>query len=221
MQLLMRDSVTAPNIPLAGLAAVAGYKDGRYAWPPEWWARFANIPRLAIAVWPQDPGDILDVERGDATPADVPGWCDRNPRGLHGDRRAPTVYCNLSSWPACRQAAGARHVDWFISTLDGNTDVPGAVAVQYRDFGGYDESVILDPSWIAPSAGSSVMDYMAPGPPKTTGDNIARRVQVHEWMHMPGANVPGDWPQEVAMDRLIALWVQSGAEAVFAEIFGA
>lgn len=150
--LLMRDSVTAADIPLEGLAAVAGYADGLYAWSAVDWARFpASVARLSIAVHPQDAGDVLDVETGDAVPSDVPGWCDRFNRP---GRRAPTIYCNLGNWQAVRMAVGTRAVDYWIADYPGTTDpaaippMPGAVAQQFHDFGGYDESVIFDPTWL-------------------------------------------------------------------------
>jgi hypothetical protein len=144
----MGDSIDPFAIPL-DVDVVAGYGDGNWVWPPAGWARFRGKPQLSIVVNAGDQGDVLDVEKGDASPADLPGWCDRFQRP---GRRAPTGYCNRDSWPACRAAVGARRVDWWISTLDGTQDVPGAVAVQYAGSamtgGHYDLSVILDPSWI-------------------------------------------------------------------------
>lgn len=155
MTLLGRDSVTAADIPLDNLACVMGYADGLYQWTPEAWARFpAPIVKLSIAVHPDAQADILDVETGDATPGDVPGWCDRFSRP---GRRAPTVYCNLGNWTACVSAAGARPVDWWIAdyTTEDPTKVARigyAVAVQHWDFGGYDQSVIFDPLWLGTPA---------------------------------------------------------------------
>jgi hypothetical protein len=154
----MRDSVNSVMIP-SGTPVVAGYADGLYQWSQADWDRHPAAVRLSIAVHPEDSGDVLDVERGDATPADVPGWCDRFRRL---GRRAPTVYCNRSTWPACRVAAGDRPVDWWISTLDGTIDVPGAVAVQYTDTGAYDESFILDPTWVGIASSSASPAIITP-----------------------------------------------------------
>jgi len=150
-----RDSVTASTIPLTNselgtnqgiLAAVMGYGDGNYQWSAADWQRFpSSMPKLSIVVNASHSGDILDIENGDATPADAPGWCDRFDRV---GRRAPTLYCSRSAWPDVQAAIGNRKADFWISTLDGTTFVRGAVAVQYKDFGGYDESTILDPTWI-------------------------------------------------------------------------
>ncbi len=73
----------------------------------------------------------LDVEAGDATVADVPGWLDERARFGEGG-----IYCNRSTLEAVELAAGDRpHLLW-VATLDGTTDIaqpPGAghlVAVQ-------------------------------------------------------------------------------------------
>jgi len=150
MTLLLRDSINAPLIP-PDTPVVAGYGDGKFIWSPSWvdgsnwWDLFPNAVKLVLVVDAAHSGDVLDVEVGDAAPADVPGWCDRFSRP---GRRAPTVYCNRSTLPAVQQAVGGRRVDYWIATLDGTQDVPGAVAVQYIDTGPYDESIIHDPSWV-------------------------------------------------------------------------
>ena len=74
----------------------------------------------------------LDVERGDAAVADVPGWLDDRARYGEGG-----IYCNRDTLPSVELAAGDRpHLLW-VATLDGTTDVnlpePGVghlVAVQ-------------------------------------------------------------------------------------------
>lgn len=142
--MIMRDSVTAAAIPV-GTPVVAGYADGLYVWSSEDWNRHPDAVHLSIAVHPDHQGDVLDVERGDAVPEDVPGWIDRFNRP---GRRAPTIYCDRSAIASVRALTGHRVWDWWAATLDGTIDVPGAVAVQYRDFGGYDESFILDPTWV-------------------------------------------------------------------------
>jgi hypothetical protein len=146
----MRDSIDARGIP-QDTPVVAGYGDGRYVWSPSWadgsnwWDLFPNAVQLSIVVSAADQGDILDVEPGNATPAECPGWCDRFNRP---GRRAPTIYTNRATWPQVQAAVGSRRVDYWISTLDGTQQVAGAVAVQYTDVGAYDESAIWDGSWV-------------------------------------------------------------------------
>lgn len=149
--MILRDSTEPFDIPLDGLDAVAGYGDGPWAWSSAGWARFPpSVVPLSIVISPADAGDVLDVERFDASPADTPGWADRFNRP---GRRRPTIYCNRAMIGAVRQAMGARPFDWWAATLDGTlTGTDGAVAVQWKGAaltgGHYDESVILDPSWV-------------------------------------------------------------------------
>jgi hypothetical protein len=94
----------------------------------------------------------LDVEKGDATVAEVPGWLDERARFGEGG-----IYCSRDTLPAVEQAAGDRpHLLW-VATLDGTLDValpPGSghlVAVQL--FGEAmlpfhaDMSLVLDPAY--------------------------------------------------------------------------
>lgn len=217
--MIMRDSTRAGLIP-PGTPVVAGYGDGIYAWSAADWALFPRAVKLSIVVNAEHAGDILDVERYDATPEDIPGWCERFDRP---GRRAPTIYCSRSAWLDCQRAAGVRRVDWWISTLDGTTSVAGAVAVQYADHGGwYDESTILDPTWLGSfTQEDETVGYLLPGPPANAADALARRVKIHEWGHVSGFNPPPNWPAESAMDALLAEWTANGAEAVFATLFGA
>src|SRR5215471_17330130 len=154
--LLARDSTDPFAIPLIGLSAVMGYGDGLYQWTSAGWARFQPpIVPLSIVVHPANSGDILDVEFGDASPSDAPGWADRFDRPL---RRRPSLYHSRNLRDAVLAAMAGRAYDWWAATLDGTVDVPGAVAVQYcgasdsndpcRTTGHYDESIIFDPGWI-------------------------------------------------------------------------
>ena len=149
--MILRDSTNPFDIPLDGLDAVAGYGDGPWAWSSEGWARFpAAIVPLSIVIDPAHAGDVLDVERGDATPAACPGWADRFNRP---GRRRPTIYCNRETIGAVRQAMAGRPFDWWAATLDGTlTGTDGAVAVQWKGAaltgGHYDESTVLDAGWI-------------------------------------------------------------------------
>ena len=170
----MRDAEMASGIPV-DTPVVAGYGDGMLPgqpWSSADWARFPNAIKLVVVLFPQHVGDILDIENGAASPADAPGWCDRFSRP---GRRAPSLYVNRSNWAAVRAAVGARSVDYWVATLDGTQDVPGAVAVQYVDVGPYDESVVLDPSWVRSEAGmwqsealSGVFDATGVSPVGTT-----------------------------------------------------
>ena len=135
------------NIP-ASAQMVAGYCDGSYAWSAADWARFPNAVKVRIATRAStNDGQVLDVENGDATPAQAPGWC--------AMRRAagqpPSLYCNASTWPAVKAAFSAQEpgpAAYWIAAYDGVAVIPsGAVAKQYTDnapANPYDTSVVAD-----------------------------------------------------------------------------
>ncbi len=184
MTLVLRDSINAPLIP-RDTPVVAGYGDGSWLWSPSWldgsnwFDLFPNAVRLSIVVFAPDAGDILDVESGDASPAEVPGWVRRFNRP---HRRAATIYCNRDTWAPVVMAlytAGidpqGPAVDYWIATLDGTLDVgivaggKRPVAVQVWDTGDYDQSVILDPTWVG--LGPPVEPL---GPPVVPDDGVIR-----------------------------------------------
>lgn len=145
----MYDSVSPGAIPVTA-QLVAGYVDGRYAWSAADWARFPNSTHVRIAVFPStNDGVVLDVEPGDATPVQAPGWVQmRRAAGVD-----PTVYCSLTDWPAVRRAfaaAGVPEPHYWIAAYPGNGTAlyDGAVAHQYADppgsGGNYDLSAVAD-----------------------------------------------------------------------------
>ncbi len=159
-----RDSTIAADIPLNGLAVAFGYANGASsAWGAADHLRFdqAGIPIAWIDVIGDRPDvDILDIETGDASVSDAPGWVQQ-----HNARHAgyPAIlYCNRSTLTPLFNtltAAGlvvVRDFRLWIATLDGVqrvADMTGVTAVQYKGEaltgGHYDESVIYDDSWKA------------------------------------------------------------------------
>ncbi|MGZ4533737.1 MAG: hypothetical protein ACXVXP_15505, partial [Mycobacteriaceae bacterium] len=106
MTLTMFDSIYVDKIPATGMDAVAGYVGGNWPTYAALVKRFPHLPALSIAVTSQQDGQCLDVETGDATPALVPGWLDRQAT-LHPGR-TPIIYCSASWVPAVRTNAGGR-----------------------------------------------------------------------------------------------------------------
>lgn len=164
----MYDSVNPETIP-AGAEMVAGYVDGMYANVHLMRTRFPHAVVVGIAVFAHtDDGEVLDIERGDATPNQAPGWVQMR-------RRAgcnPSVYCSASVWNEVRNAfhsAGIREPHYWVAEWDGNPTIPnGAVAKQYRNGSGYDTSVVLD-TWPG-------VDTAKPAPrPVPTGSTYAVR----------------------------------------------
>jgi len=142
MTRVMYDTVTASVIP-SGAQMVAGYDDGAYRWSAADWARFPNAVHVHIAVHPStNSGHVLDVERGDASPSEAPGWVlMRRQAGQH-----PTVYCSLAVWDAVRaafRAAGVVEPEYWIAAYPGIGAklYPGSVAHQYADVGPAGENV--------------------------------------------------------------------------------
>lgn len=146
----MPDSVTAADIPNpSGVAIVAGYIDGAYAWSAADWSFFPNAVKVRIAVLPStNDGHVLDVESGDATPTQAPAWVAmRRAAGVD-----PSVYTSASEWPAVRQAfaaAGIAEPHYWIAQWDGVAALlDGAVAKQYANptltGGHFDASSVAD-----------------------------------------------------------------------------
>jgi hypothetical protein len=92
----MADSVTVANLP-AGYAAYAGYVDGSFQTFPQLKIRFPTAHLLSIAVFTNSDADCLDIENGDATPAQAPAWARR--QAARGEAR-PCLYANASTIPA-------------------------------------------------------------------------------------------------------------------------
>jgi hypothetical protein len=100
----MYDSVTVSEIP-SRPQAVAGYVGG--AWPTydELEPRFPRAKRLSIAINAGENAECLDIENGDAHPADAPNWCrHQHSRGVE----RPCVYSSVSLMPTVlRELAAA------------------------------------------------------------------------------------------------------------------
>ncbi len=142
----MADSTSLASLP-PGFDLYGGYDDG--AWPDAdaIAAQFGPKPVVRITVFPQDnEGDCLDVESGDATPADAPGWVQRR-RAAGTD---PSVYCSEAIWQNVKDTFAHAKVPephWWIAGYPGSVGgvlYPGAVAHQWIDRGPYDESVVAD-----------------------------------------------------------------------------
>jgi hypothetical protein len=92
----MYDSTDVAHLP-DGADAYAGYTSGLW---PTWEAVSARFPGkhlLSIAVDAAHRANCLDVEQGDATPAQAPGWVKMELS--HGAWR-PVVYASVSGMPA-------------------------------------------------------------------------------------------------------------------------
>jgi len=151
---LMYDGINslAPVIAKAfpDAAMVAGYLNGRYAWSQEDWALFPHATHVEITVSNRNMGDVLDVEQGDATPAEAEGWIAMRKAAGYW---MPTIYCSLAVAPAVRVGTGkyvlGKDYSIWIADYDGSTAsvYPMSVAKQYKDTSAYDVSVVYDSGW--------------------------------------------------------------------------
>jgi hypothetical protein len=130
-QLHFYDASNSRNVPSGVHAAV--YINGNFAWPESEIKRMAKVFRISVFghgdAWRH--ARCVDIESGDATPESaLPFLIERTKH--FGDA---TAYCNRSTRPQVQQLcerAGILHaVRFWIATLDGTQNVPGAWAVQY------------------------------------------------------------------------------------------
>lgn len=135
----MYDSVDVSQIP-ANPQAVAGYVGGYWPNYSLLVKKFPHALHKSIAINASENADILDVEIGDAVPADAPGWVKAQLR-LHPTVR-PGVYANASTMPSVVQelsAAGlnSSHYTLWVAHYTGvQPSYPfeqGADAVQFTD----------------------------------------------------------------------------------------
>ena len=142
------DSISAASVPWAPV--VMGYDDGHWPDAAALGAKYPGATVVRITVDPADNlGDMLDVERGDATPADAPGWVTRRRAAGHG---GPLVYfaeSNRAAVLAAFRDAGVPLPGRFVAAMPGvgaALQQPGDVGHQYGQGGGgaYDISVVVD-----------------------------------------------------------------------------
>jgi hypothetical protein len=136
------DSTTPSSIPAGQQAAV--YSDGAYAASP---AQVAGHPGT---IWIDTNGsnpsaNALDVEPGDATPAQAGQWVAQ--KLTDTPSQVAIVYTMRSDWPAVQAAVGQlpqwmqSHVRWWIADPTGVPHmVPGASATQWYWGPSYDIS---------------------------------------------------------------------------------
>lgn len=146
----MFDAIYPQNIP-ANALFVGGYVDGNWPWMRTQPNLFPNAGKLTFCVFASSRARCLDVEKGNATPAQAPGWVLAE-RALGED---PWVYCSQLSaygWQAVQDAFNAAHVPhphYFIANYNNTRALPTlngftAIAHQYVDVGPYDLSSLSD-----------------------------------------------------------------------------
>lgn len=179
---IMQDSVSVSAF-TDGADLYGVYDDGSYNNLAAARVRFPTKTLVAITVFARDDfGIVLDVENGDATAAQAPGWVTaRRAAGVD-----PTVYTSLGNWQAVRDAfvaAGVAEPHYWIAAYPGNGPnlYPGAVAHQYADTGPNGENIDL----------SVVADFW-PGVdtaiPNPQGDDVPASTDVVDSWSVPGTD---------------------------------
>ena len=171
-RLIIYDSDNPDDIP-SGVKA-AGYVNGyaHVAWDARGWARFPDAIRISVFAY--NAGDALDVENGDATPAQAPGWVKMR---LAAGVALPWVYVNRSNQRATEDAMWAGGIPLYkaamwVATLDGTKAVARyrypVAAVQYANStlagGHYDLSITTaagDAALGVPDLTSTEHDWLA------------------------------------------------------------
>lgn len=118
---------------------VAAYVDGEFAWPEgqlRLFPRHIGITVTGIPAMAQH-ARVIDVERFDATPADVPPFLENRAKLGHPDGE---VYCDRSTVAEVLAAIEGRQPEpwWWIATLDNHPWTPGELAADIRDNYGAD-----------------------------------------------------------------------------------
>ena len=188
----MRDSTNWQAIPV-GTPLVAGYvPPSSYAWPAAAWARFAGSTEVRItpSAAVSGPGiQVLDVEGGDATPGQLPGWVNAS----RAKGQEPTAYLAYTTWAAAISActaAGVAVPQFWVALWDNTQELPSinvggvdytAVAHQYADpntsGGDYDISVVASYWPGVDSMEDDVPSYQVHLPDSSTDTHIEMAVK--------------------------------------------
>lgn len=138
------DATTLANIP-PNPDGVFAYVDGKYRNYGEALVMFPHATVVSVAVDPAHDAQVLDCEKGDATPEQCPSWAVR--QRVRGS--VPYVYCSGSAWPAVKDAFDRHQVtqpEYGIAIYDGIREIPPGA--RYKQIGGvlgkYDINVVSD-----------------------------------------------------------------------------
>lgn len=178
--------VNASAIP-SNAKVVAGYDTGTadIKWTPDDWARFPSARHVHI-----DQGfgnafvrtaNVIDVERGAYSPAQVRKWIEVNETG------DPAVYCNQSTLPLVLNT-GYRGNVWLARITTQEPVVPvtvkgcTVVAQQFEFKTAFDVSAVFSDEWPKSGGKMSVSQFDAP-----SGLRRVTTVAV-EWQDVPAVN---------------------------------
>lgn len=149
----MFDAVAIEHIP-NDASIVAGYVNGFWPTYNSLVAKFPLAHHVSVAVTSGVVADVLDVERGDATPADVPLWV----KEMRNLKRKPIIYTSRANVPAvqaeCERASEAEPFFWVADWTNHPHIVPGSIGTQWADgtslypgFALYTDTSLVSPNW--------------------------------------------------------------------------
>lgn len=207
MTALMYDSVNAAALPTSGATATAGYVNGLYANSARMQARFPNLPHVTITVFASGDAKVLDVENGDASPAQCPGWLDRQ---YSLGEPLPVLYGNTSVIAAIHAAVGSRPFLWWSAHYTYSAHLCGpatcgcpyqADATQFADHGPNGENV--DQTLLSDRFLSVISGQPIPAPQEDDMFSDADRAMLTQVTHEFDTKIPtkegGDEPVWVAI----------------------
>jgi hypothetical protein len=178
---------------------VAGYINGYYAWTRAEWDLFPHANHVTISITASaNAGDVLDVENGDATPAQTEAWIAMR-KSAGYDR--PTIYCSRSVIPEVRLGTGpyilARDYDIWVADWTGSAHevtAPGApsascCATQYESTADYDVSAVYDSGWPHRTQSSAKPPLTKPpaAPADVRATTVAPTAMTLAWNGVAGA----------------------------------
>lgn len=188
MTYTMFDAVSYEHIP-NDASIVAGYVNGIWPTYPDIVARFPHAHHVSIAVTAEVVADVLDVEKGDATPADVPLWV----KEMRNLRRKPIVYMNHSTLPAvqaeCEKATLAEPFFFVADWTNKPHLVPGSIGtqwadgtVQYPGLARYTDTSLISPNWPGLSVPAPTVQKLAAAKLVPLKDPIQAKVALdNDW----------------------------------------
>lgn len=212
MTRVMYDAVTASNMPTNG-TFYAYYINGKYANEAAVKAHAPGKKYIAITVFASTPaqkGMVLDVETGDATPAQAKAWLAAYP----GSNQDLTLYCNTSQWPAVKAAVASLSTqpNYWVANYDGVATIPaGAIAKQYKT-GSYDTSVVAA-VWPGVDTASAPTTPTPPVkvPPVTTQPGYSGAPKLPNWSSISNQlKTMHDWEKQQFVLSLIPQGIYEG-----------
>src|SRR5580658_4402779 len=150
---LMADSATPWLIPArfnSPDCLVAPYLDGLYEWQPRQIARFPLAVKVPITVFGDPAAVVADVETGNMGPDQFVTWLRER---IEAGESYHALYSSKDEKPLVDQAVIAAGMSpdiygwWAADPTGAPHQVPGAVAVQFGWWAGWDGSAVWSAAW--------------------------------------------------------------------------